>query len=587
MAKMIPNWIGDAPFSERSVFDLLRDDPDTADWTVLHSVMLSERGEKPFGEIDFVVIIPGEGIVCMEVKGGGISVRNGVWYSVDGRGNRHKIENPFAQARSSMFALKRYIENRGFANGVIRRCPPINYMVVFPSVKCPPPTPEFERWRVMDRNDIKTPVSGSIYEFAKQGLQRFQPRRGSRLPSDSQAEAIRDLLRPDFDRPAISQVEHIENRIEKLTVEQYLRLDELEENDRCLFSGVAGTGKTLLAIEYARRAARQGDRVLLVCFNRLLAGWLKHATDDIENITAGNWHEVARDFILDSSRKDEFLESEERAKATDGWDDLFQKQFPVFADLAIGEYVDKRGEPFDVLVMDEAQDILEKPYMGFLDKALAGGLSGGRWAVFGDAKQTLFGEPVDQPGVQEGYCANFAKSRLSFNFRNAKPIVDEIGNLTGLADQSFRTGIGEGPPVNRIYWRNAAGLAKRLEGEIVRLTSMGISSKDIVILSPKKLENSDISGVESAAGFRIADITDFELDPPPIGDREIAFSTIQAFKGMESRAVIIVGIDKVDDDWMRTTLYVGMSRARSMLTLMIHADARQEVQAALASGGSD
>ena len=587
MAKMIPNWIDyDSPFSERRVFDLLRDDPDTADWTVLHSLMLSERGEKPFGEIDFVVIIPGEGIVCMEVKGGGISVRNGVWYSVDGRGNRHKIENPFAQARSSMFALKRHIENKGFANGVIRRCPPINYMVVFPSVKCPPPTPEFERWRVMDRNDIKTPVSGSIYEFAKQGLQRFQPRRGRRRPSVSQAEAIRDLLRPDFDRPAISQVEHIENSIEKLTVEQYWKLDELDENDRCLFSSVAGTGKTLLAIEYARRAALQGDRVLLVCFNRLLAEHLKGATGDVENITAGNWHEVARDFILDSSRKDEFLEAEECAKQTDGWDDLFQKQFPVFADLAIGEYAEKRGEPFDVLVMDEAQDILEKPYMGFLDEALKGGLAGGRWAVFGDANQTLFGEPVDQSGALAKYSANFAMSRLSFNFRNAKPIVDEIDNLTGQADQSFRTGIGEGPPVNRIYWRNAAGLAKRLEGEIVRLTGMGISSKDIVILSPKKLENSDISGVESAAGFRIADITDFESDPAPIGDREIAFSTIQAFKGMESRAIIIVGIDKVDDDWMRTTLYVGMSRARSMLTLMIHADAREDVQTLLAAGGN-
>lgn len=588
MAKMIPNWIDGAPGSERRVFNLLKNDPDTSDWTVLHSLMLSERGNKPFGEIDFVVIIPGEGIVCMEVKGGGISVKNGVWRTKNRRGETNILKKtPFAQAQSSMFALKRYIENRGFGKALVRRCPPISYMVVFPSVNCPPPTPEFERWRVMDRNDIKAPISRSIYKFAKRSLQRFQPRRGSRLPSVSQAEAITDLLRPDFDRPAISQVEHIENRIEKLTAEQYAKLDELEENDRCLFRGAAGTGKTLLAIEYARRAAREGDRVLMVCFNRLLATWLKSASADFNNITAGTWHEVARDFILDSSRKDEFLEAEERARLTNDWENHFQKRFPDFADLAIGEYVDDGVQPFDVLVVDEAQDILGNLHqMDFLDTSLVGGLAGGRWAIFGDETQTLYDDPVDQAKALETHCVNFTKSRLSFNFRNAKPIVDGIVNLTGMNNRSFRTGVGEGPPVKRIYWKNAGDLAKRLEGEIRRLIQLGISPKDIVVMSPKRLQNSGLSGVESVAGLRVADLTYFEPDPSPIGNQEIAFSTIQAFKGMERRAAIIVDIDAVDNDWTRTILYVGMSRARTSLTLMIHDDARGDVERLLEAGAS-
>lgn len=584
MAKMIPNWIDDAPLSERRVFDLLKNDPDTADWTVLHSLLLSNGGEKPFGEIDFVAIIPGEGIVCLEVKGGGISVREGVWYSVDWFGQTHTIKNPFAQAQGSMFALRDYIRNSGALKHQTRRCP-IGCMAVFPGCECPPPTPEFKRWEAIDRDDIEASISESIMRFAHQRLRHSQPHGKSRLPSVSQAKAIRNLLRPDFDRPLINLVAHAENQIEKLTAEQYTTLDLLADNDRCMFSGVAGTGKTLLAIEYAHRAAREGDRVLLVCFNRLLAGHLKSATGDMKNITAGNWHEVARDFILGSSLEDEFRQAEEYAKMTSGWDNLFQKQYLDFADLAIGEYVDNRGEPFDVLVMDEAQDLLaNRRQMEFLDKALAGGLAGGRWAIFGDAKQTLFGEPVDQPGEMAEYCANFVKFRLNFNFRNAKPIVDEIDKITGRADQSFRTGVGDGPPVKRIYWKNAGNLAKRLEGEVTRLTDMGISPKDIVILSPKKLGTSDISDMESVAGLRMADITDFESDPVPIGDREIAFSTIQAFKGMEQKAVIIVGIDAVDNDWMRTTLYVGMSRARTSLTLMIHDDARKEVQALLAAG---
>ena len=380
-------------------------------------------------------------------------------------------------------------------------------------------------------------------------------------------------------------MEHVEKLIDELTVEQYANLDQLAENDRCLFRGVAGTGKTLLAIEYAIRAARQGDKVLLVCFNRLLAGWLKDATRDFENITAGTWHEVARDFILGSGLGEEFEEVEGRSKRENDWTNLFQTEYPNYVARAIDEYVENSGNPFDVLVVDESQDILDKPhYADFLDKALKGGLAGGRWAIFGDEKQTLYDEPVDQAKELERYCANFAKSRLSFNFRNAKPIVDEIVNLTGLADQSLRTGVGAGPSVKRIYWKNASGLVKGLEYEITRLTQMGISPKDIVILSPKQLEGSNLSGVESLAGLRIKNLTNYEPEPTPIQDGEIAFSTIQAFKGMESPAIIVVGIDAVDNDWMRTTLYVGMSRAKTMLTLMIHADARGDVEALLGKG---
>ena len=582
MAKMIPSWIdSDAPGSEKRVFNLLKTDDVAADWTVLHSLALSKRGKKPYGEIDFVVIIPGEGIVCMEVKGGGISVRDGVWFSVDWFGKTHVIKNPFAQAKESMFGLKDYIENRGLAN-VQRNQIPIGYMVIFPSSECPPPNPGFERWQVIDRDDLDAPISKSIKNFAQRWLRGFQPRHGSRLPSASQAKSIRNLLSPDFDRPAISQVEHVEKLIDELTVEQYANLDQLSENDRCLFRGAAGTGKTLLAIEYAIRAARQGDKVLLVCFNRLLAGWLKDATRDFENITAGTWHEVARDFILGSGLGEDFEEFEDRAKRADDWTNLFQNEYPNYLDLAIDEYVENSGSPFDVLVVDEAQDILGNTrYTQFLDKALKGGLAGGRWAIFGDAKQTLSRDPVDQSKELEKYRANFTKASLSFNFRNAKPIVDEIVNLTGMNDRSFRTGVGDGPSVKRIYWRNANGFARRLEGEITRLTQMGISAKDIVILSPKQLAGSNLSGVESLAGLRIRDLTSYEPEPKPIQDGEIAFSTIQAFKGMESPAIIVVGIDAVDNDWMRTTLYVGMSRAKTMLTLMIHADAREDVKALL------
>ena len=103
-----------------------------------------------------------------------------------------------------------------------------------------------------------------------------------------------------------------EKTIVHLTEEQYARLDELEENPRCLFEGAAGTGKTLLALEYARRADRGGSKVVLVCFNRLLGEWFRNQTED-SDIAAGTWHAVARRLILSSGVASEFVGQERSA----------------------------------------------------------------------------------------------------------------------------------------------------------------------------------------------------------------------------------------------------------------------------------
>ena len=112
MAKMIPAQIDDAVESsaERRVFELLAADPNTCGWTVLHSLGLSRRPSGPYGEIDFVVVIPNEGILCLEVKGGRVSCEDGVWKTVNRYGREAELKkSPFAQARDSMFALREMI----------------------------------------------------------------------------------------------------------------------------------------------------------------------------------------------------------------------------------------------------------------------------------------------------------------------------------------------------------------------------------------------------------------------------------------------------------------------------------------------
>ena len=96
---------------------------------------------------------------------------------------------------------------------------------------------------------------------------------------------------------------------------------------------------------------------------------------------------------------------------------------------------------------------------------------------------------------------------------------------------------------------------------------------DVMILSPRRLENSAVASVEQICDMPLFDCSR-TLDTP---QRCIRFSTIHSFKGLESQVVILVDIEKVDDDRSQSLLYVGMSRARSLLILMIHERARGSI----------
>src|SRR5207253_2304449 len=104
---------------------------------------------------------------------------------------------------------------------------------------------------------------------------------GQRSRSDKrQVEAMVGLLRSDFEYPSMGNVDVqlLEQSIRKFTEEQFDALDMLDENPRVLFKGPAGTGKTLLALEAAKRAVRRGENAVLLCHNTLLGKWLRKQT---------------------------------------------------------------------------------------------------------------------------------------------------------------------------------------------------------------------------------------------------------------------------------------------------------------------
>ena len=580
MAKMIPARINDdrVSASERRVFGLLENDPATTDWTVLHSLGIARRSTGPYGEIDFVTIIPGQGVICLEVKGGRLSCEEGVWRTMDRYGNIAVLKkSPFLQARDSMFALRNSIARHFGEAAPETRCP-IGCAVVFPDVPCPPVTPEFERSDAIDSDDLRGPISKSIMRVVRRRLRQFQSRNDEPLPTGSEARSIRNFLRPDFELILAKGVSvgRIEEKLLRLTQEQYARLDELEANPRCLFEGAAGTGKTLLALEYARRASGNGSTVALLCFNRLLGAWLQEQTKN-SGIVAGTWHGIVRRLIMKSGSAKEFQEDERKAHQDGDTKALFTETFPFYAELALEEL----GASFDIIVMDEAQDLCRQHVLDVLNLAMPGGLAGGRWAIFGDfTRQALYGGATDPVATLSRHCDHFVRARLTLNCRNTRRIAEETTLLAGFDRPPFRLGEEIGLPVEHRYWKNPADLVDSLTTVVERLVKEQMPINDITILSPRRLENSGLAGVERISRFPLMDVSRGAANV----QHSLKFSTIHSFKGLESPVVIIVDIDELDSEEHRSLLYVAMSRARSFLILMVSEAARTSLERRIRTG---
>src|SRR5205807_6159140 len=192
-------------------------------------------------------------------------------------------------------------------------------------------------------------------------------------PQRSTITTLIQLLRPDFDAVVTrgTEIEQTEERLIQLTEEQFNALDLVADNPRCLFDGAAGTGKTMLALEYARRSAHSGQATLLVCFNRLLGDWFETQTASMNfdsALVAGRYFKLLRETIMHSSFATDFLEKEQVESPAV----LYDRIYGDFGSLAIEEV----GTAYEVLVVDEAQDLLRPGVLDGFDAWLKGGLAG-------------------------------------------------------------------------------------------------------------------------------------------------------------------------------------------------------------------
>lgn len=509
------------------------------------------RGRLNEGEADFTVLSPHGGILAVEVKGGGVSFNpaSGAWHSVDRYGQKNAIKDPFKQASKERHALLDQIT--GHASW--RQWPgtrlTLGHAVMLPDIGDPTPLigPDRQRELVGVNGDVQnvTQWHDRVMRFWRQANDDALGAKGVHLIEDI-------LCKPIDSRPVLrAAVDDAEQQRIRLTANQAKVLRVIGGRRRAVVSGGAGTGKTVLAVEKAKALAKAGLRVLLLCYNRPLADSLAIGLQDEPLIQAQNYHQLCDQRIRQAYQKGHDL-LKDAVDAYPGTGD--QHRFDVQMPYALALSVDVLEDRFDAVVVDEAQDFSDEYWLGV--EMLLRDQDNGHLYIFIDENQALYPRKAKLPVEDEPFY-------LTNNCRNTAPIHE--------AGYCFYQGSPIDPPElagQDVIWTGldkpdaqADAVARRVH-QWVQVE--GLKPEDVVVLiakQPKGFPYEMLKQRAEAAGVEWV----FEAHGK---DKCILVDTVARFKGLEAQAVVLWIGDEVIDEAHWETVYVGTTRAKSLLTVV-------------------
>lgn len=519
---------------EFEVFEVLRKLPD--DFTVFYSKRFKgTQAREEEREVDFIVFDGKMFLLCLEVKGGKIEYLGDEdqWLQ---NGKRMK-RNPDRQSSSAMRNVLAYL-------GPDARNLNVGWALVFPHCCLPKnfqPPPSLPAPIIIDQeklNQIQNAVTiaGDYYvsKVRRNGI------------SDAVASSIVSRL-----NRSVGFVTRVGVRIERdfqqlleITEEQYKVLEDLEINEKTIVRGFAGTGKTVLATECARRQAKAGKNVLFLFYNRLIAKKVARSFDRDESITCTRFHKIAREAI--DQADPEWWKAHYRKDDDSFWEDDISLKL---VSIPVND-----EEKFDVIIVDEGQDF-KRDWFEYLEQLLIDSEES-RMVVFYDEHQDVFGRWSDLPWGRK----QATRKQLSQNCRNTKNIIAYLNEHRSTGMKPF----DRSPQGERVI---ECRVSTPEEGKIQFLRDVsnvlkdGVSPGQIVVLINPNKTDSCLAEVTAIGKVKFESISRYYNER----SRAVQFTTINMFKGLEADVVFLLAVDKSEPEELSEILYAQGSRARALL----------------------
>ena len=513
------------PESEDKVYNALFDTLPHG-WYAWHSIKL-RTVENEFAECDFVITDPNQGILILEVKGGAISKQEGLWY----QNNKPLKTSPLDQAKRCCRILLSKFREKDI------RPPRIGLAVCFPD------TPIEQQ---PTQGDLEGLVVGSSHlpyfdeilpDLLKKATQSFKKRKASfgwiKVLHSMWCESWPSEIRLSI-RSKLSE----EKRL-RLDQEQFLALSRIIENDKVIVQGGAGTGKTVLACELAKKEAVSGRNVLLFSFTDALGLELSKKIKE-PNITSTPIGKFAVKLLRDKGHEIHEIYTPEF------WDNI-----PLQAAV---DGLPPEDDRWDTVIVDEGQD------MGSNEWELIQECAKGdkRIWIFEDNNQSFW----KNRNIPDDLLDKCVKYKLNTPYR-CPPGVQAMANAYVAAEldvEMIRSAIEDG--TIKIIRSNQSNVHENVGIEINDLLKEGFELSDIAVISLRGMMlEENIMHLEKLGGQTIVKATGLDAY------NNIVCDTFLRFKGLERPAVIVTDLRYVVDKY-ETRMNMAVSRALSVLRIV-------------------
>jgi len=527
---------------EEEVFEALKNLPDSI--YIFHSLRWVGHSARSAvqGEADFVIFDPQRGLMIIEVKSGKITCTSERrWFQKNrASGDTREIEDPEIQASRSKFELIHALDGKLSQGEKCLVC----HAVWFPSGPVPKTNlplnyaPEFT-------------LNSSALDSPEEAIRKaFDYWCGEIFPTKLKTNGIQRVL--ELIAPILSIVPSLRYDFEardrqfiQLTNEQARVIEFLDEQKTAVISGIAGTGKTVLAVEKARRLAAQGGRVLVVFYNSALKNWLRENCQ-ITNVTFDNFHSLAASYIG-------FKEGDFDGMAND-----------------FLEYLSNDDNPWEYehTIIDEGQDFKDD-WVDFLHLRTPG-----HFYVFYDPYQTVHTENPPK-WIYDAEC----RLVLKRNCRNTAQIHRTACRFLNLkTERIFGSVEGSKPYLWEITDENS--LIKLIREILFSLFSKEIRAGEVAILTLRTTGKSALAGTDRIEKWPLQS---------ELTDEAICYTTVRKFKGLEANVVLLVDVRlaELENEDIRKLLYLGASRAKHELHILLSAVNDDSIENAIKGLASD
>lgn len=532
MATMIPDIHKEChEWSHEDVmFDELNQLPE--DYYVFHSfeIVTIKGGQVLESETDFVIFHPKKGLICLEAKAGQVKYENGYWQY--GSGKRMKHDGPYIQAKRNKWYLKDYMIEHGLEYEC-NNCKKL-HAVWFPDV----PESNFRGTTLPGEGDIRITLTADSFGHIQECIDKIfefdgQDKCTTNLSEKSVQKILERVLAPSFNLISLQQVEQERNKnvFKRMLREQVALLNYLDEQNNAIINGLAGTGKTVMAVEKARRHSEKDEKVLFLCYNTFLKEHLRETYP---------YPHVSYYTVAGLSQK--LCEKVDYKALQEKLTQMFLEGIFPYQHVIIDE-----GQDFGKEEIDEVE-IIEL----LRENAIDNEERKGTFYLFYDKNQMVQSKKAPKY-IEEADC----KLTLYRNCRNTENIALTSLRLLGSnkAPKLYPDAVmGDLPEIG--FCSTKEETIALLNSEIDKYIDAGYNS--ITILTCKTEECSIIADCckDSKYNYKRG---------------YVKFTTCRKFKGLESDVIIVVDIDKdTFSDEGEQLMYVGTSRARFKLSCVVN-----------------